>query len=351
MGLAVPTAVVVATGRGADLGLLIKGGQALQRASQVDTIVLDKTGTITEGKPVVTRIVTFGEMTEAELLRDSAALERLSEHPLAHAVVTAAESRQLELPLVAKFASRIGRGVTGIINGRNVAVGSEVLMRELAIDPVRSNGLATAGKTRLLIAVDSVLQGAIEVSDTLRGSAPEAIRKLTSMGLDVRLLTGDLRAPALAIAREAGIDSESVTAEVFPADKLSEVARLQSNGHVVAMVGDGVNDAPALAKADVGISMPKGTDIAIEASDIALMRNDLGVVASAISLARETMTIIKQNLFWAFIYNVIGIPIAAGVLYPITGLTLNPIIASAAMAFSSVSVVLNSFRLRTTRIV
>ncbi|HEY0528089.1 MAG TPA: heavy metal translocating P-type ATPase, partial [Gemmatimonadaceae bacterium] len=348
MGLAVPTAVVVATGRGAELGLLIKGGEALQRASQIDTVVLDKTGTITEGNPVVTRITAFGGDTEVDLLRDAAALERLSEHPLAHAVMSGAQSHNLELPSVEKFESRIGRGVTGVIEGRRVAIGNATLMRDLGIDVGQTDGGERAGATQLFVAGDSVLRGTIDVSDTLRTSAPAAIRKLTSMGLDVRLLTGDRRDAAMAIAREAGIDS--VTAEVLPADKLNEIARLQSQGKVVAMVGDGVNDAPALAKADVGISMPRGTDIAIEASDIALMRNDLAVVASAISLSRKTMATMKQNLFWAFIYNVVGIPIAAGVLYPITGLTLNPIIASAAMAFSSVSVVMNSLRLRTTRI-
>jgi Cu+-exporting ATPase len=350
MGLAVPTAVVVATGRGADLGLLIKGGEALQRASQVDTIVLDKTGTITEGKPSVTRIVTYGAATEDGLLRDAAALERLSEHPLAHAVMAAAQARDLELPPVDKFESRIGRGVTGVIGQRNVAIGNETLMLEIGVRRVETDADASAGASQLFVAVDSVLQGVIEVSDTLRGSSPAAVRKLKAMGLDVRLLTGDRRGAAMAIARDAGIDAESVSAEVLPADKLAEIARLQSQGRVVAMVGDGVNDAPALAQSDVGVSMPKGTDIAIEASDIALMRNDLAVVASAISLARKTMTTMKQNLFWAFIYNVVGIPIAAGALYPLTGLTLNPIIASAAMAFSSVSVVMNSLKLRTTRI-
>ena len=352
MGLAVPTAVMVATGRGAEMGLLIKGGEVLQRAGDVDTVVLDKTGTVTEGAPAVAHVIALGPLTDADILGYAAALERHSEHPVAAAIVRAARDRDLSLDPATDFRSRTGSGVTGKVQGREVAVGNAGLMRELGIaveDPRRLNKSPSGeGSSELYVAVDGRVAGVIVVSDSLRPSSREAVQKLQGMGVDVLLLTGDRLATAEAIAKEIGVSR--VVAEVLPQDKVAEIRRLQKLGRVVAMVGDGINDAPALAQSDVGISMPKGTDIAIEASDIALMRSDLRGVPSAISLSRKTMATMKQNLFWAFVYNVIGIPIAAGVLYPLTGLMLSPIIASAAMAFSSVSVVTNSLRLRHARI-
>ena len=352
MGLAVPTAVMVATGRGAEMGLLIKGGEVLQRAGDVDTVVLDKTGTVTEGAPAVAHVIALGPLSDADILGYAAALERHSEHPVAAAIVRAARDRDLSLDPATDFRSRTGSGVTGKVQGREVAVGNAGLMRELGIaveDPRRLNKSPSGeGSSELYVAVDGRVAGVIVVSDSLRPSSREAVQKLQGMGVDVLLLTGDRLATAEAIAKEIGVSR--VVAEVLPQDKVPEIRRLQKLGRVVAMVGDGINDAPALAQSDVGISMPKGTDIAIEASDIALMRSDLRGVPSAISLSRKTMATMKQNLFWAFLYNVIGIPIAAGVLYPLTGLMLSPIIASAAMAFSSVSVVTNSLRLRHARI-
>ena len=352
MGLAVPTAVMVATGRGAELGLLIKGGEVLQRAGDVDTVVFDKTGTVTEGAPAVTRVVVLASVDEDEILRVAASLERHSEHPVAAAVVRAASERHLVLEPVTGFRSRTGSGVTGAVREREVAVGNVQLMRELKINVDMAAGsieaYLAAGASELYVAIGGEIVGAIVVSDSLRPTSRESVEKLRAMGVDVVLLTGDRRAAAERIAREAGIGR--VVAEVLPQDKVEEVRRLQAMKRVVAMVGDGINDAPALAQADVGISMPKGTDIAIEASDIALMRSDLRGVPMAISLSRRTMATMKQNLFWAFVYNVIGIPIAAGVLFPVTGLMLSPIIASAAMALSSVSVVTNSLRLRRARL-
>jgi len=352
MGLAVPTAVMVATGRGAELGLLIKGGEILQRAGDVDTVVLDKTGTVTEGVPAVAQVISLGPQPEAEILAYAAALERHSEHPVAAAVVRAALGKELSLHPASDFRSRTGSGVTGKVQGREVAVGNAALMRELGIaaeDPRLANGSSSLEtSSELYVAVDGRAVGVIVVSDSLRPTSLEAVQKLQEMEVDVVLLTGDRFSTARAIAKEIGV--LRVVAEVLPQDKVAEIRRLQELGRVVAMVGDGINDAPALAQSDVGISMPKGTDIAVEASDIALMRSDLRGVPAAISLSRQTMATMKQNLFWAFVYNVIGIPIAAGVLYPFTGLMLSPIIASAAMALSSVSVVTNSLRLRHARV-
>jgi Cu+-exporting ATPase len=352
MGLAVPTAVMVATGRGAELGLLIKGGEILQRAGDVNTVVLDKTGTVTEGAPTVKRVIADAGVHENEILRAAASLERHSEHPVAAAVVRAALERQLSFEPVSNFRSHTGSGVTGLVRGREVATGNIQLMRELKLDvdsvAKLMDGQLSTGGSELYVAEGGRLVGLIVVSDAIRPSSREAVDRLKTIGVDVVLLSGDRRSTAEAIAREIGIDR--VVAEVLPDGKVEEIRRLQATNRVVAMVGDGINDAPALAQADVGISMPKGTDIAIEASDIALMRSDLRGVPTAISLSRQTMATMKQNLFWAFVYNVIGIPIAAGVLYPLTGLMLSPIIASAAMALSSVSVVMNSLRLRRARL-
>jgi Cu+-exporting ATPase len=352
MGLAVPTAVMVATGRGAELGLLIKGGEILQRAGDVNTVVLDKTGTVTEGIPSVGRVIAIGAVEEDEILAVAASLERHSEHPVGTAIVRAAGERGVRFESVVDFQSHTGSGVTGKVGGRRVAVGNAQLMRELRLDAGAAEksvaARSVAGASELFVAIDDRVAGIIIVTDAIRPSSREAVERLEQMGIDVLLLTGDRRSTAESVAKAAGI--ERVVAEVLPRDKVMEIRALQEKGRVVAMVGDGINDAPALAQADVGVSMPKGTDIAIEASDIALMRSDLRGVPTAISLSRQTMVTMKQNLFWAFVYNVIGIPIAAGVLYPVTGLMLSPIIASAAMALSSVSVVTNSLRLRSVRL-
>jgi len=352
MGLAVPTAVMVATGRGAEMGLLIKGGEILQRAGDVDTVVFDKTGTITEGKPTVTRIQALGSFDERELLRLAASVENSSEHPLATSVVAAAAARGIPLERVTEFRSYTGTGVTAVVGAKSIAVGNAGLMELVGTDAGRTadrdHGPGLDAETRLYIAIDGRIAGVIAVSDPVRPSARTTVEALKKLGLDVVLLTGDTRATAQAVAAATGIDS--VVAQVLPEGKVDEVRRLQGEGRVVAMVGDGINDAPALAQSDVGIAMGRGTDIAVEASDIALMRSDLGGVASAISLSRRAMATMKQNLFWAFVYNVVGIPIAAGVLYPFTGAMLSPVLASAAMALSSVSVVTNSLRLRSARL-
>jgi len=356
MGLAVPTAVMVATGKGAQLGVLIKGGEALQRARDVSVVVLDKTGTVTEGRPTVTDLVLApaarGAWTEDSLLRLAASLEAGSEHPLADAIVRQARDRGVELAEAEGFQSVTGRGATGVVDGHALAIGNEALMADYAVDvaPLRADAerLAAQGRTPVYVNVDGALAGLVAVADPIRESSREAIRRLRTMGLEVVMLTGDNRRTAEAVAREAGIDR--VVAEVLPEGKVAEVKRLQTRGKVVAMVGDGVNDAPALAQADVGVAIGTGTDIAMEASDVTLMRGDLRGVASAIELSRRTLRTMKQNLFWAFVYNVVGIPVAAGVLYPAFGILLSPILASAAMAFSSVSVVMNSLRLRAARI-
>ncbi|GAC1489119.1 MAG: heavy metal translocating P-type ATPase [Gemmatimonadaceae bacterium] len=352
MGLAVPTAVMVATGRGAELGLLIKGGEVLQRTGDVDTVVLDKTGTVTEGAPSVGRVIAICGLKESEILAVAASLERHSEHPVATAIVRAAGEMGARFDSVSDFESHTGSGVTGKVGGHRVAVGNALLMRELKLDlaAAEESGRsgAVAGASELFVAIEDKVAGIIVVTDAIRPSSREAVERLKNLGVDVLLLTGDRQSTADSVAKAAGIDR--VISELLPEDKVMEIRGLQAKGRVVAMVGDGINDAPALAQADVGVSMPKGTDIAIEASDIALMRSDLRGVPTAISLSRRTMATMKQNLFWAFIYNVIGIPIAAGVLYPVTGLMLSPIIASAAMALSSVSVVTNSLRLRRVRL-
>ncbi|MFL5584308.1 MAG: heavy metal translocating P-type ATPase [Gemmatimonadaceae bacterium] len=352
MGLAVPTAVMVATGRGAEMGLLIKGGEILQRAGDVDTVVLDKTGTITEGTPTVSRVIPLGSLSEHEILAYASALERHSEHPVGAAVVRASEGDRALVRNVSEFKSHTGSGVSGRVHGKQVAVGNRGLLREKGIDLTLSSrhkdAFAADGGSELFVALDGVVVGLIIVSDVVRPSSEEAVRQLKAMAIDVVLVTGDRRSTAESIAREVGIDKS--IAEVLPQGKVDAIRELQTKRRVVAMVGDGINDAPALAQSDVGISMPKGTDIAIEASDIALMRGDLRAVPAAIALSRRTMATMKQNLFWAFVYNVIGIPIAAGVLYPVTGLMLSPIIASAAMALSSISVVTNSLRLRHARL-
>ena len=348
MGLAIPTAMMVATGRGAELGILIKGGEALERVGKVDTVVLDKTGTVTEGKPALTDVLSLPGFAETSWLAAVASLESASEHPLAAAIVAGAGGRGLAITPAQDFHALPGRGAHGTVAGATVAVGNEAMMRQQGVDcgPLREAvaRLAADGKTAMYAAVDGRLAGAIAVADPIRTSSPPAIQSLKALGLEVFLVSGDNRPTALAVARQVGIDQ--VVAEVLPAGKVDEVRRLQAEGRVVAMVGDGINDAPALAAADIGIAMGTGADVAAEAGDLVLMRADLGAAADGIRLARRTMTTMRQNLFWAFIYNVIGIPIAAGVLYPLAGILLSPVIASGAMALSSVSVVGNSLRLR-----
>jgi Cu+-exporting ATPase len=352
MGLAVPTAVMVATGKGAELGILIKGGQALQELGTVTTIALDKTGTVTEGRPTVTDVVPVpgSPMTDDELLALVASLETMSEHPLADGIVRYAKERGLTLDSPESFQSVSGRGAVGKVRGHVLAVGNELLMADkgIAVTPLRDRAaaLAAEAKTPMYVAVDGTLAGLIAVADPIKETSREAIARLHAMGLEVVMLTGDNERTAEAIARQAGIDR--VVAGVLPDGKVAEIKRLQAEGRVVAMVGDGVNDAAAMAES-VGIAMGTGTDIAIEAADVVLMRGDLRSVPQAIALSKRTMKTMRQNLFWAFIYNVIGIPVAAGALYPAFGLLLSPILASAAMAFSSVSVVTNSLRLRRAR--
>jgi Cu+-exporting ATPase len=352
MGLAVPTAVMVSTGKGAELGVLIKGGEALQRAGDVQTIVLDKTGTVTEGRPTVTDIVLTAGHDEALLLSRTAALEALSEHPLAEAIVQSAKSRGLKQGQVEGFASVTGKGIVGVVDGTAMSVGNAALMADYAIEVTALAAdvarLSDAGRTPMYVAMDGKLAGLVAVADPIKETSRVAIARMKALGLNVVMLTGDTERTARAIAREAGI--ETVVAGVLPDGKVAEVKRLQAAGQVVAMVGDGINDAPALAQADVGMAIGTGTDIAAEAADVVLMRGDLSAAAQAIELSRRTMATMKQNLFWAFIYNVIGIPVAAGVLFPAFGLLLTPVLASAAMAFSSVSVVTNSLRLRRARI-
>jgi Cu+-exporting ATPase len=336
LGLATPTAIMVGTGKGAENGILIKGGEALETAHSVETIVFDKTGTITEGKPKVTDIL--GETVGSdELLSLAASVEKLSEHPLGLAVVEAAET----IYEASDFESVTGMGVQAVVNGKLVKVG-----RAVYANAKKSIGdrLADEGKTPLFISIDDVYAGVIAVADTVKPSSRAAIKKLHKLGVTVAMITGDNTKTAAAIAKQVGIDT--VLAEVLPQDKANEVRKLQANDKKVAMVGDGINDAPALAQADVGIAIGSGTDVAMESADIVLMRSDLNDVPTALKLSKATIRNIKQNLFWAFGYNVIGIPIAAGLLYLFGGPLLNPMFAAAAMSLSSVSVLTNALRLK-----
>ncbi len=355
LGLATPTAIMVGTGRGAQAGILIKSGEALEKAQQLTTVVLDKTGTITQGQPQVTDVLSQKSWTNDELLRLVATVESRSEHPIGAAIVRSAQMRNLSLSALRDFQSFGGQGIEAIVEQTlaqhrvlelKTLVGNARLMRErhIEVDEEAAQTLARDGKTPVFVAIDGAFAGIVAVADPIKESSRAAVTKLREMGLQVVMLTGDNRATAQAIARQVGI--ETFRAELLPTDKSAEVKRLQSEGKIVAMVGDGINDAPALAQADVGIAMGSGTDVAIKAADITLVRGDLNGVASSIALSRATVRNIRQNLFFAFIYNVLGIPIAAGVLFPLTGHLLSPIVASLAMALSSVSVLTNALRLR-----
>lgn len=347
LGLATPTAIMVGTGRGAKSGILIKSATALETAHKIDTVILDKTGTITAGKPVVTDILPI-KITENELLAFAAGLEKLSEHPLGEAVVAAAEAKQLVLPEAGNYKQIPGQGVTAELAGAECAAGNLKLLEALNVDVSslmeRYDKLAAQGKTPLYFVRAGEFLGCIAVADTVKPTSREAIGKLQAMGLRVLMVTGDNQATAEAIRAQVGVDE--AVAQVLPQDKEAVIRKLQQEGHIVAMVGDGINDAPALARADIGIAIGAGTDIAIEAADMVLIKSDLLDVAKAICLSRSVMTNIKENLFWAFIYNAVGIPFAAGVFYTAFGWLLNPLIAAAAMSCSSVSVVTNALRLR-----
>jgi Cu+-exporting ATPase len=345
LGLATPTAIMVGTGRGAQSGILIKGGEALETAHKLTTVVLDKTGTITRGVPSVTDIVAQGA-DERTLLALAASAEAGSEHPLGEAIVRSAGEQGLSRLPVTAFNAIPGQGVEATVDGKQILIGTPLLLQERGIEPEQTSGhrLSDEGKTPVYLAVDGQFAGIIAVADPVKDGSRVAIQRLHALGLEVIMLTGDNNRTAGAIARQVGVDR--VLAEVLPHGKGEEIRKLQAQGKVVAMVGDGINDAPALAQADVGIAMGSGTDVAIEAADITLVRGDLNGVVASIALSRATITNIKQNLFFAFIYNILGIPLAAGVLFPFTGWLLSPIIASLAMALSSVSVVTNALRLR-----
>lgn len=348
LGLATPTAIMVATGKAASLGILIKGGDAVERIRDIDLVVLDKTGTLTEGKPHLTDVISVNGWSKEAMLGLAASAETRSEHPIGQAIVAGAEARGIKLGNVEAFSSRTGLGIEAQVDGHQLIIGNAAFLNEHALPPSAwldtPTALAEQGKTAILVAIDGKAAGALAVADTLRPTSKAAIQALHDLNIDVAMVTGDVASSAQAVAQEVGISQ--VKTGVLPGDKAQAIRAFQEQGYTVAMVGDGINDAPALAQADVGIAIGTGTDIAIEASDVTLMRDDLNAVVKAFHLSHRTLRTIKQNLFFAFIYNIIGIPIAAGVLYPFFGMLLSPIIASAAMALSSVSVVTNSLRLR-----
>ena len=348
LGLATPMSVMVGTGRGATAGVLIRKAEALEVLEKVDTLVLDKTGTLTEGKPRLVTVITVPGHSESDVIRLAASLELASEHPLAAAVIVGAEERKIAIPKAQDFRTLTGLGVTGTIEGHAVAVGGPNLMREMKFEAGdligRAESLRNEGQTVIFVAIDGRIAGLMGIADPIKPSTAPAIDYLHRDGVRVVMLTGDNRTTAESVARKLGIDE--VHAEVLPDQKVEVVKRLQAEGRIVAMAGDGINDAPALAQANVGMAMGTGTDIAMESADITLMAGDLRGIARARKLSRATMRNIRQNLFFAFVYNTIGVPVAAGVLYPFFGLLLSPMIASAAMTFSSVSVIANALRLR-----
>jgi P-type Cu+ transporter len=352
LGLATPMSIMVGVGRGAQVGVLIKNAEALERMERVNTLVVDKTGTLTEGKPKVVSIIPAAEFNEAEILRMAATVERASEHPLADAIVRAAKERDLNLGKVEDFDSPTGKGASGKVDGRSVLLGNTKFLASASIEtsPLNEQGerLRGEGATVINMAVDGKLAGLFAIADPVKQTTPDALNALAAEGVKVIMLTGDNRTTANAVARRLGITE--VEAEVLPDQKSAVVAKLQKAGRIVAMAGDGVNDAPALAAAEVGIAMGTGTDVAMESAGITLLKGDLGGIVRARRLSQATMSNIRQNLFFAFIYNAAGIPIAAGVLYPSFGILLSPIIAAAAMALSSVSVVGNALRLRLTHL-
>jgi Cu+-exporting ATPase len=352
LGLATPMSIMVGTGRGAQAGVLIKNAEALERFEKVDTLVVDKTGTLTEGKPRVTSLVAAPGLDETELLGLAASLERGSEHPLAAAIVTHAEDHGIALRDTDHFASETGKGVTGTVDGKAVALGNAKLMAALSVDIADVTDEAERrrreGETVMFVAIDGNVAGLIGVADPIKATTPKALDDLRADGMHLVMLTGDNRTTADAVARRLGMDE--VEAEVLPQEKGEVVKRLRRQGRVVAMAGDGINDAPALAEADVGIAMGTGTDVAMESAGVTLVKGDLAGIVRARHLSRATMRNIRQNLFFAFVYNALGVPVAAGILYPLTGLLLSPIIAAAAMSLSSVSVIGNALRLRTIRI-
>ncbi|MGH2457134.1 MAG: heavy metal translocating P-type ATPase, partial [Candidatus Limnocylindria bacterium] len=354
MGLATPTAIMVGTGKGAEGGILVRDGAALESAQRIGAILLDKTGTLTAGRPELVGVTAVADHDEALLLRLAAAVERGSEHPLGAAVVRGAEARGLAPTPVAGFGSVPGGGVRGVVEGRQLLVGSERFLAEAGVETASlealADGAARSGRTPILVAVDGAPAGMLAVADTTRPESADAVRGLEAAGLEVWMITGDRAAVARAIGSAVGIEPDRIMAEVRPDEKAAAVARLQATGRRVAMVGDGINDAPALAQADVGVAIGTGADVAVQASDITLVGDDLRGVAAAIRLSRSTMRVIRQNLAWAFGYNLLLIPVAAGLLYPLTGWLLSPALAAGAMALSSVSVVTNSLRLRGLRV-
>jgi P-type Cu+ transporter len=351
LGLATPMSVMVAAGKGASMGVLFRNAEAIEILRKVDTLVIDKTGTLTMGKPELSSVVSFGDIAENELLRLAAHVERASEHPLADAIIRGAESRGIEVRAATGFDSVTGKGVLGVVDGRRVALGNRALLAEMNIkageDVERAEPMRKEGQTVMFVAVDGKLAGLVGVADPVKSTAAEAIRELHAEGLRIVMLTGDSRTTAEAVAAKLGIDE--VIAEVLPEQKAEEVKRLQSEGRFVAMAGDGINDAPALAQAEVGIAMGTGTDVAMESADVTLVKGDLRGIVRARRLSNATIRNIRQNLFFAFVYNSIGVPVAAGVLYPLFGVLLSPMIAAAAMSFSSVSVIANALRLRSAR--
>jgi P-type Cu+ transporter len=348
LGLATPLSIMVATGKGATIGILFRNAEAIEILRKVDTLVVDKTGTLTEGRPRLFSVQPAG-YSESVLLQAASSVERGSEHPLAAAIVSGAQERGIAPAPVSDFRSVTGKGVIGVVEGRRVALGNRALMDELGIEVgsfgEKAEALRAQGQTVMFVAIGQTIAGIIGVADPIKESTPDAIRALHAERVRIVMLTGDSQTTAQAVARRLNIDD--VIAEVLPDQKVELVRKLQGEGHVVAMAGDGINDAPALAQADVGIAMGTGTDVAMESAGVTLVKGDLRGIARARRLSRSTMQNIKQNLFFAFVYNVAGVPIAAGVLYPVTGLLLSPMIAAAAMSFSSVSVIANALRLRT----